>query len=345
MSRDSTIDLPLARYRLEFEAETPLHLPEYAGSALRGAFGGALRASACMTKRKTCEGCPLLRTCPYTAIFETPPPDGHVLLKSGRAPNPYVIEPPPWGERSYAPGETLAFGIVLAGRALDQLPLVLWAFHRAFERGVGAGDGRAKLSRVFHIGAEETHVLSGTEDSVREHSRTLPASAAIAEGPLTLEFTTPLRLQENGRALRPQALTPRALLMTLVRRVAFMCEFHGSARLDADFKALARLADTIKDDKELVWRDWTRYSSRQKQKMTLGGVVGRWTLRGELDPFRPYLHLGQWLHVGKETTFGLGRYTLAADTAAHISPHAVCFREHQAQPSATKEENTTPQSA
>jgi hypothetical protein len=44
--------------------------------------------------------------------------------------------------------------------------------------------------------------------------------------------------------------------------------------------------------------------------MALGGVVGNWTLTGELAPFLPYLHLGQWLHVGKEATFGLGGYRL-----------------------------------
>lgn len=54
------LDLPLARYRLDFTVETPLNLPAFAGSTLRGAFGGALRASACMTRQKTCDGCPLL---------------------------------------------------------------------------------------------------------------------------------------------------------------------------------------------------------------------------------------------------------------------------------------------
>jgi hypothetical protein len=44
--------------------------------------------------------------------------------------------------------------------------------------------------------------------------------------------------------------------------------------------------------------------------MALGGAVGTWHLEGELAPFIPLLHLGQWLHVGKNATFGLGRYTL-----------------------------------
>ncbi len=55
--------IPLARYRFDFAVASPLFLPDYAGSALRGAFGGALRAASCMTKHKTRAGCPRYRTC------------------------------------------------------------------------------------------------------------------------------------------------------------------------------------------------------------------------------------------------------------------------------------------
>jgi CRISPR/Cas system endoribonuclease Cas6 (RAMP superfamily) len=48
--------------------------------------------------------------------------------------------------------------------------------------------------------------------------------------------------------------------------------------------------------------------------MVLGGAVGSWTLAGDLAPFWPLLYLGQWLHVGKSATFGLGRYRLKAST-------------------------------
>ncbi|MDV7399370.1 CRISPR system precrRNA processing endoribonuclease RAMP protein Cas6, partial [Arthrospira platensis SPKY1] len=54
--------------------------------------------------------------------------------------------------------------------------------------------------------------------------------------------------------------------------------------------------------------DWERYSSRQKQKMKLGGLVGRWQLLQVPAPLLPFVHLGQWLHVGKEGAFGLGKY-------------------------------------
>lgn len=304
------IVLPLARYRLDFTVDTPLHLPAYAGSTLRGAFGGALRASACMTRQKSCDGCPLLSTCPYALVFETrPPAGGHALQKFSQVPHPYVIEPPQWGERDYAPGEMLSFHLVLAGRALDQLALIVWAFVRAFQRGVGRGDGTAQLMRIVHLGDTETPLLEGPAGSLAEHATAVPPAPTFAES-ATLCIDTPLRLQKNGHPIDAAALTARELLMALVRRTALICEFHGTGPLSLDFSGLAQQAATIVSEKNLHWRDWTRYSSRQQQKMALGGVVGNWKLSGDLTLFMPFLHLGQWLHVGKEATFGLGRYRL-----------------------------------
>ena len=111
---------PLARYRLEWQASTPIHLPDFAGSMLRGAFGHALRQLACMTKQKDCAGCPLLTSCPYPAIFAPPPPASHVLQKFSQIPVPYVIEPPDWGARRIDVGETFAFHMVFIGRALRE---------------------------------------------------------------------------------------------------------------------------------------------------------------------------------------------------------------------------------
>lgn len=310
---------PLARYRLEWRTATPVRLPDYAGSMLRGAFGHALRKLACMTRQKECDGCPLLATCPYPAIFVPPPPAEHALQKFSAIPVPYVIEPPEFGPRLLAPGEPFSFNMVLIGRALRELPLVILAWRRALARGIGAGDGTGELVSVVHCGvAGETEVHRPDMGVliVHEQSIALQASVESDAGPTraTLQVVTPLRLQQNGRALPPEKLDARTLLMALVRRANLLAEFHGNGPLLENFAPLLAACAEIRDEKRLVWRDWTRYSSRQQQKMTLGGVVGEWTLEGPLGPFSHFLDIGQWLHVGKEAAFGLGRYRLATVT-------------------------------
>ena len=336
---------PLARYRLEWQASTPIHLPDFAGSMLRGAFGHALRQLACMTKQKECAGCPLLSTCPYPAIFAPPPPASHALQKFSQIPVPYVIEPPGWGARQVGTGESFAFHMVLIGRALRELPLIILAWRRAFARGVGSGDGTAELLRVVHCGgARDTEIHRPEIGTITAHAQETAFNPADNDGPerreVTLHFTTPLRLQKNGHALPPEKLDARTLLMALVRRASLLAEFHAGGALIEDFASLLAASNDLQDSKRLIWRDWTRFSSRQQQKMVLGGVVGDWTIRGTLSPFMPFLQLGQWLHAGKEAAFGLGQYTLGAHAQTHILADRVEVRDRALQGIGGKEEIT-----
>jgi hypothetical protein len=187
---------------------------------------------------------------------------------------------------------------------------------------VGTGDGTAELVRVVHCGSHgETEIHRPDAGTLAPHAQEMAFNTADNDGTapseLTLHFITPLRLQKNGRALPPEKLDARTLLMALVRRASLLAEFHANGALVEDFASLLAASANIQDSKHLVWQDWTRFSSRQQQKMTLGGVVGDWTISGTLTPFIPFLRLGEWLHVGKEAAFGLGRYTLGAREKIH----------------------------
>ena len=306
---------PVVRYRFQFITEQPVQLPDYAGSALRGVFGHALRAAACVTGQPDCSRCALYRSCPYPAIFETPPPLHYPRRNLSNIPQPFVIEPPPWGESDYPAGKPLTFSSVLIGPALQQMPLLLLAWRHALQRGLGPQQGTARLARLWLDGDAQPLVSADDAKAGRWALRPHPQSLALpppeaAPASVTLHFTTPLRLQRDGQVLGAAQLAPRDLLMALLRRTAQLVELQLGGTLDVDFAALNAHASSITGEHQLVWRDWARNSSRKQQRMVLGGVLGRWTLHGNLAPFWPLLHLGQWLHVGKNTTFGLGRYQL-----------------------------------
>lgn len=318
-TRAKAMNLPnpyaVARYRFDCVVQTPIHLPEYAGSTLRGAFGNALRRIACITRQTDCKACSLYRSCPFPAVFQPPPPREHVLQKFSDIPVPFIVEPPPWGERQYAPGERLSFNLVLVGKVADHLPLILHAWQRALAHGIGRSSGRAKIERVIHLGqSAPVQIFENTSGEIQSHDATLDLHTLEIEDDSAraqLEFSTPLRIQQEGHPIRPDKLTPRDLVISLARRTALISEFHHACKPAFDFQALVQIANTLQSTKQLQWRDWTRYSSRQKQEMTLGGCVGRWTLSGNIGPILPLLHLGQWLHAGKNASFGLGGYTLS----------------------------------
>jgi hypothetical protein len=293
--------------------EGELILPEYAGSLLRGQFGAALRRTACMTGAKTCERCPLLRTCPYPAIFETPAPQAHALQKFSQVPNPYVIEPPPFGTRCIAAGQHLELGLVLVGRALEQLPLIAYALQRAFGRGLGGRRVAGELDDIVWEGDGESFSVWDREGArIAAHEPGLAVPVLVDARRARLRIATPLRLQSQGHPLGPEALGPRKLLTAIMRRASLLFEMHaGLPGVAADAPELARQAERLTDSRDLQWKDWTRYSSRQQAEMTLGGVVGEWVLEGDLGPLAPWLWLGQWLHAGKNTTMGMGRYDVA----------------------------------
>lgn len=317
--------LPIARYRFSARAVDALRLPHYAGSLLRGQFGAALRHLACMTRQPTCTGCPLRETCPYTRIFEAPAPAQHQLQRFSAIPNAYVIEPPPpaignrgdGGERRLQPGQELSFHMVLIGYAIEQLPMVIVAWQRALARGLARSRSRLELEAVCWEDAEgQSHpVWSATQPLIEPHAASLELPAMPDDtSALHLRVHTPLRLQHQGHALPPRQLTPRTLISAVARRVALVLEFHaGQPGWGEQVSATAALAERLTDRRDLHWFDWTRYSSRQQQEMTLGGVLGQWHLSGPRDALAsawPWLWLGQWLHVGKNATFGLGGYRL-----------------------------------
>lgn len=300
---------PIARYHFLFRVLTSIKLPDYAGSTLRGAFGRALRRTACMTRMRECHECPLRKTCPYTNLFEPCPPENHPLQKFSQIPVPYIIEPEGWGSRVYQPGETLNFAMVLIGTAIQQLPLVAYSWQRAFQHDVG--HGTAELQDIqLEKGDERQSIYNAESQKILPHDATLLLEP-ITGNTARLLIYTPLRLQENGRALPPSEVTARRLLMALVRRISLLQEFYMGRNSTVDFSGLSAQAEQAISSLQLTWQNWTRYSSRQHQKMHLGGVIGEWQLDHLTPELLMYLNLGQWLHIGKNAAFGLGKYQLA----------------------------------
>src|SRR5690606_22644016 len=85
---------PATRYLIGGIVRRRLHFPHYAGPALRGAFGHALRQLNCITGHDDCTGCRARTACTYAAVFEPPPPPAMHRPRQ-RIPPPYVLEPPP----------------------------------------------------------------------------------------------------------------------------------------------------------------------------------------------------------------------------------------------------------
>jgi len=307
---------PLRRLRFHCEALDPIRLPAYTGSAWRGLLGHCLRESVCVTRQPTCDGCLLRQTCAYCAFFETPPATQDAAVRYTALPHPFVLEPELDSARSVDPGAPLPLGLTLIGPATELVPYLIHAVQRAGERGLGREGGRfalRELTQETALGRDEWQRLYAPSDgALRQLGPTQPTlPAAPANERVTLLLQTPLRLKHHGRFVGPQHLTAMNLLHALITRADTLCRLYGPAGgIDPDpMFAAARNARIT--EPRLRWHDWTRYSSRQRTRMQLGGLIGQAHLEADgLSRLWPLLWLGQWTHIGKATSFGLGRYRI-----------------------------------
>lgn len=312
----SAITLPIGRYRAVFRADSSVHLPPYPGSAWRGAFGHALKRALCVTRAPVCAECALWRACGYAYVFETPPP-AHTekMRKYSAAPHPFVLSLDLQGD-TLAPGATYELGFTLIGRGNQHLPYMLHALAQAGAQGIGQGRGRLSLERVEQLDTGWTAIYRPGE-RCEPRPIVIPAIPAVpSRARLVLE--TPLRLKREAGIVGARDFSFGALFANLLRRISMLTYFHTDTPLETDFAALTRAAREVTHaEASLRWFDWTRYSSRQKREMALGGLLGEVTLDGALiEPFWPYLWLGQYVHAGAVTSMGLGRYRI--ETAASL---------------------------
>ena len=303
----------LARYQMILTALAPISMPPYAGSTYRGGFGHAFRKLVCTQGPIDCRDCTLKAVCPYPYIFETAPFEGAQQLRTyGDVPRPFVIDPlETRGE--YRRGESLAFQLTLIGRAIDYLPYFILSFRDLGEIGIGKGRGRFQLSQVLTDSGESlydsnTQMVNNLNntfsfDEVRRETDALPTDQ------LTVRLLTPTRIMHEGRLT--DELPFHIFWRRMIGRISALAYFHCGESLELDFKGLIEKAMTVETTKTtLRWHDWTRYSTRQNRKMQLGGLVGSVTYTGDLEAFTPFLALGAFLHVGKNATFGLGKYRI-----------------------------------
>lgn len=315
--------LPIGRYRLEARLLDPLDLPPFAGSLLRGQFGAALRGLACRTGAPNCAGCPRSGDCTYALVFDgnLPADSPHRQKNFAQVPNPYIIAPPA-GRRNLRPGDTLEWGLVLVGHAVHSLPVIAAAWHQALAQGLGPRRSRARLEAVLWLDEHDRpQVLATRLDSGRlaTHRASLQVPrTGWTGGAITLDLTTPMRLQQQTGLIDGDTLTARLLLMALARRIGLLLALHaGADSALAQAGAMPELAAGVDMEARLHWHQQTRYSARQGSDMPLGGLLGSATLTTEradiAENLWPWLWAGQWLHVGKNATMGLGGYRLRTD--------------------------------
>ena len=264
--------LEISKYRFTLEAVDNIALPAYKGSTFHGGFGHAL-----------------MRISPtwYQYFFEPG------LNKKGDWPKPFVILPPLDEKESYLKGEQFHCDLTLFGEATQHYAIAQAAIEfLGMQMGLGYEQGKYKVIDI-------EHTQPSIEKSVKQ---------TLNQQRIKLHLPTRLRLKENNK-LQRHPPTFSLFCARLLGRLKTLEIAYSDTQ--GDYQALIHKAKNIKlGNSHAKWDDWDRFSGSQKKWMKFGGLMGDLEYKGDLTPFMDVLRLGEYLHIGNKTSFGLGKYEI-----------------------------------
>ncbi len=299
-------------YTFSLKCTGQISFSKFMGSDIRGRFGKILRETTCNNKGTNCSECLLNQFCLYT---ETMRPD----LYSGQAgysgfvPPPVVIRPPDPPKPKYEEGEILELDLILFGNINKRLPAFIFTFRRMGQTGIGEWhQGKRNgftLQEVRYRG--ECLYSEGWKtitEPVEYDTLDLVDDRQGNDCPMDLKvhFLTPLRVKSMNRL--SDSLSFKLLVRCLLRRYSSLMSAYGKGDPPLDYQGLISDAENIETvNSSLKWSELSRYSYKQKKRMSMGGIAGSIVYRGDIAKYLPLIQFCSRTHLGKQTFFGLGR--------------------------------------
>lgn len=310
------------RFRFQFRAAGVLYFPPHkSGNIVRGAFGSIFRKLVCIPSCRDTKLCEVRSTCPYARVFE--PQAAHDKGPSGLAdwPRPFVFRAAHLDGITLHEGDRFHFEVHTFDVRNPALEYFVLAFAQLAREGLGPRRGRAELLAVEQVdltGATLARVFDGGRFQMREIAEPLSVDLSESTEQVTgvhVRFLTPTELKEGHQiADRPEF---RILFGRLRDRVSTLRSLYGAGALEIDFRAMGERAAAVRLVRsDLQMMEAERLSSRTGQRHSLGGFVGDVEYEGDLREFVPYLKLGRWVGVGRQTVWGKGEVEVSCQAGS-----------------------------
>jgi len=283
-------------------------LPKFKPSALRGGIGEMLLRANCIRDRN-CANCDFVKECivrrTMYSQFEIQPE----FVTEGDSIG-YVLECEDY-RREYYVGDILGLCLILFGKSIVYLSQYLQAVDALGKSGLGKDLAHFRIVGITNTRGED--ILDGYNVNMCNYKVEKIATYIdyrlkqldTKAGSTTLCFSSPLTQKYRGEILT--AFDPEAIIRSIQRRVYLMDCFEG---IDGESAYRAELPVPEILSQDVTERKNIRYSSRKDQKMPLRGISGKLSVGNISEKCWPYLAAGEVLHIGKNTSFGYGRYRI-----------------------------------
>lgn len=215
-------------------------------------------------------------------------------------------------------GGILEFGVTLVGSAINNFRYYLAAFVLLTRQNMTNKPAFASILKVESSDYRGNRNLVMGENGEIYPDRLFLFSAVelqktceLQPDTVAISIETPLRLLQEGRPLRELSFSP--FIRSLFRRISSLAYYYGGGEMELDYKWLSNRSTIIENRcSDFHWVDWNGHPGSGR----LSGIVGKGVFNGDLLDFYPFLLLGQYFHVGKGASFGLGKYRLEKVTVS-----------------------------
>lgn len=330
------MSIPVVELAFSAVLERDDHGLRFLGPTVRGALGTVLKDTVCQVAHRDCARCHLAGLCTYPLIFDgRAPEDRTILRRYPTIPQPFVLDVAGPGSWTGTPRELL-FGIRLFGDAGDHWTTVIDTIEAMGRRGLGSGRTRFRVAGVQDASTGALVWHNGAPGQVPARAVHLHQGPPFTKSMVRIRFETPLSLRDGGqRALSPPS--PLALILAARRRLQILTAFYGCVpdALASHTTLSVGRTTPAPDDRDAPppprrfdeeefrvidaqTSDWSieRFSGRQQRRVPLGGITGHMVIEGPWPEVGGWFRMLERTHLGKHTSFGLGRITVEELTDA-----------------------------
>lgn len=290
-------------FTVEFTSSAKI--PEHKESALRGGMGEMLLRANCIQNRD-CKNCNYVEECivhrTMYSHYQIRPP----FVQSGDSIG-YVIYCDDH-RKFVGKGDTLEFQLMLFGNAIVHFNQFVQAFYSLGIQGLGNNDATFDIVSIKNQWQQPimmnqiVHMDYYIPESIYDY--VIRRYHMIEESTLKLKFSMPLTLKYKNEFLKEFDIDP---ILKAIKRRIYMMNCYVGKDVEDWYKELNGDLPILYDQK-VYNKGITRYSSTQNTKMTLKGIQGVLNLSNVSDTNLFLLLAGELIHIGKNTSFGFGKY-------------------------------------
>ena len=283
--------------------------PRYKASALRGGMGEMLLRANCIRDRQ-CEACDFEDECLIRRIMYSRMEIQPKFMSSGDSVG-YVFECEDYHEEFEA-GDRMEFSLILFGKTICYFSQILNALYALGMNGLGKEKSRFAIVSVTN--SKKQPIMHGSDinmsryeiSTVSDYIKFRKKQIADKGIKKVIKFQSPTSIKYRQEELTEFNIN--ATIESACRRIYILDCFEGieSSLTERDFIDSLPVPEVLNEDHRSL--SIKRYSNHKKSAMYLKGIEGELELDTIPEELTDILLAGDLMHIGKNTSFGFGRY-------------------------------------